>query len=251
MQGLRAAMVFLTRLPAGRVAEGAFAAAPGWFAAVGLLLGAVQAGVLAGAAVIWGPGIAALLALAAGMALTGALHEDGLADTFDALGAPRAPARALEILRDSRIGTFGALALAMGLGLQALALTGLSGAGIGTAAAALIAAQALSRAPMAAMLRHGPYLRANGTGSAFTGALAPTARLAWWATLLAGLGLAAWALGWGAGPALAGTLSGVVLIWVWARRRLGGVTGDIIGAAQQAGFTGFLLGALAWLQTAV
>ncbi|MCC5971793.1 MAG: adenosylcobinamide-GDP ribazoletransferase [Pararhodobacter sp.] len=244
MQGARAAVIFLTRLPAGRAEAGDFARAPGWFAAVGLLIGAVQAGAFVLGAALWGGALGALAALAAGILLTGALHEDGLADTFDGLGGGASAERALEIMRDSRIGSFGALALGLVLGATVMALARL---GPGGAPAALLAAAALSRAVMALMLRHGPYLRAQGAGAGLTGAQGLTGNLV---TLLAVA--AALALGWaGLGIAVLGGLAGLGagagLVWLWARRRLGGVTGDILGAGQQMGVLGFLLGALAWL----
>lgn len=242
LRGARAALAVLTRLPAGRLDAADFAAAPGWFVAVGLGLGAAQAAAQAGAAALWGPWIAALAALAVGIVLTGALHEDGLADTADALGARRDPARALEILRDSRIGAFGALALLIVLGAQAGALAGLGA----DAAPALAAAAALSRLPPALMLRAWPYLRESGAASGLTGAWpasAGTATVAGTAAALtvalAGLGTAGLA-GAGLGAAAAAATG------CWARGRLGGITGDILGAVQQAGMTGFLLGALAW-----
>lgn len=243
LRGLRAAAAVLTRVPAGRLDAADFVAAPGWFAAVGLGLGAAQAAAFAGAAAVWGPGLAALAALGVGLLLTGALHEDGLADTADALGAPRSPARALEILRDSRIGSFGALALGLTLGAQALALAALGPAG---APAALVAAAALSRLAAALVLRRGPYLRASGAASGMTGGWGAAAVAA---AALAGLG--AMGLGWaGLGPAVWAALAGLAVaaaaVAAWARHRLGGITGDVLGAVQQAGFTGFLLGALAW-----
>jgi len=241
MEGLRAALIFLTRLPAGQVGSAAFAAAPGWFPMVGLGVGAAQGAVFVMAAAVWGPVAGALAALALGMILTGALHEDGLADTFDALGAPRPAERALEIMRDSRIGTFGALALIWMLGGQGWAL-----ATMAAPAAALIAGQALSRAALVPILRHGPYLRAQGTGSGMTDPLPGSALGAWVVAVLLALGVSIGAVGPGATfLGLAGLTLGAVAIWVWARRRLGGVTGDILGAAQQVGMLGFLLGVMA------
>ena len=241
MQGLRAAMIFLTRLPAGQVGSGAFAAAPGWFPMVGLIIGAAQGLAFLAAAAVWGPVAGALAALALGMALTGALHEDGLADTFDALGAPRAPERALEIMRDSRIGTFGALALIWMLGAQGWAL-----ATMATPFAALVAGQALSRAALVPILRHGPYLRAKGTGSGMTDPLPSGAQGAWLVAVLLAMGVSIGAVGLGGTfLGLAGLTLGAAAIWIWARSRLGGVTGDILGAAQQVGMLGFLLGVMA------
>jgi len=241
--GFRAALAVLTRVPSGRLATADLALAPGWFAAVGLGIGLAQAGAWWAAGALWGPWPGALAALAAGILLTGALHEDGLADTADALGARRTPERALEILRDSRIGTFGALALGLVLATQAAALAGLGAA----AGAALVAAAGLSRLAMAGVLWRGPYLRASGAATGLTGAWPASARAA--AGLAGALALGVAGVGLGPGAALAG-VAGLVLaagaVAVWARARLGGITGDVLGAVQQAGLTGCLLGALAW-----
>lgn len=240
MRGARAAVIFLTRLPAGRAGTEDFARAPGWFAAVGLLVGGVQAVVYLLANALWGPALAALAAIIAGLLLTGALHEDGLADTFDGLGGSPRSERALEIMRDSRIGSFGALALGLVLGASVLALAQL---GAGAAPVALIAAAGLSRAAMAVMLRHGPYLRAQGTGTGMTG---PQNGLPIALAVAFALALGFLALDGAVLSGLAGLLAGAGVIWLWSRRRLGGVTGDILGAAQQMGALGFLLGVLAW-----
>lgn len=242
MRGARAALAFLTRLPAGPLESADFAAAPGWFAAIGLGLGTVMAGVWFLAAWVWTPPLAALAAVAVGLLLTGALHEDGLADTFDGLGAPRPTERALEIMRDSRIGAFGALALGLGLAARVAALAALGG----LAPVALIAGQGLSRAGMTLMLRAGPYVRQSGAGTGMTGPLGSGLGLLVLATAAAAA-LALWAAGLGA--LLAG-LAGLALVQLalrrWAQQRLGGITGDILGAAQVLGDLGFLLGLLAW-----
>jgi adenosylcobinamide-GDP ribazoletransferase len=243
MRGLRAALAVLTRLPAGRLDSDDFQAAPGWFAAVGLILGAGQALVFLGATAVWGPALGALAALAVGVMLTGALHEDGLADTADALGARRTPERALEILRDSRIGSFGALALILTLGAQAVALAQL---GAGAAPWALIAAAALSRLAAAVVLRRGPYLRASGAASGMTGVWGASPLLAASSAGAVALVVAVSGLGLAGLAGLSGLVAMAVVVAVWARARLGGVTGDVLGAVQQAGQTGFLLGVLAW-----
>lgn len=242
MRGFRAALAVLTRVPAGRLEAGDFAAAPGWFAAVGLGLGAVQGLAFWAAGAVWGPVLGAVAALAAGALLTGALHEDGLADTADALGARRSPERALEILRDSRIGSFGALALILMLGAQAAALAGL-GAG---APWALVAAAALSRLAAALVLRRGPYLRATGAASGMTGGWGVAGALASAGAGLLAMGLAGWGLGLAALAGLSGAVLAGAVTAEWARGRLGGITGDVLGAVQQAAFAGFLLGVLAW-----
>jgi adenosylcobinamide-GDP ribazoletransferase len=242
VRGLRAALAVLTRLPAGRLDTADFAQAPGWFAAVGLGLGAAQAVVFAAALALWGAPLAALAALAAGILLTGALHEDGLADIADALGARRSPERALEILKDSRIGAFGALALVLVVGAQAAALAGLGD----RAPWALVAAAALSRLAAAVVLRRGPYLRAAGAATGMTGPWGAGGVVAAGAAGALALGIAGAALGAAALAGAAAAALAAMVVASWASARLGGITGDVLGAVQQAGFAGFLLGVLAW-----
>ena len=125
-----AALMLLTRLPvrvARPMAPAAFARAYGWFPAVGALVGAVGGLVLWGAGGAVPPLAAALLAVAAQVLLTGGLHEDGLADVADGFGGGRDRERRLAIMRDSRIGTYGALALVLGVGLRVALLAPLAG----------------------------------------------------------------------------------------------------------------------------
>lgn len=243
MRGARAALAFLTRLPAGRLDAKDFTRAPGWFAAVGLLIGALQALVFIAASALWPTTLAAMLAVAAGLLITGALHEDGLADMFDGLGSGRPADRALDIMRDSRIGTFGAVALGLALALRIAALVALGA----LAPLALIAGQGTSRAAMALMLRIGPYLRPSGAGTGMTGAWGAEGALALAAAPAVALGLIGYASGWALLGGLAGLALGAGAARVWAMRRLGGLTGDVLGAAQVLGDIGFLLGVLACL----
>jgi adenosylcobinamide-GDP ribazoletransferase len=185
------------------------------------------------------PGVAAALALAAMAAATGGLHEDGLADTFDGLWGGRTPAQRLEIMRDSRVGSFGVLALVLVLLVRWQALAALAAGG--GLVAACIAAGALSRAPMAAVMAGLPNARGAGLSQAVGRPAARTA-LAGAAVALA-LGLAA--LGPGAlALAVAAALPALWLAAV-ARARIGGQTGDVLGAAQQLGEAAALAAAAA------
>lgn len=240
----RAALAFLTRLPVGRLETRDFNAAPGWFAMAGLVIGLIQAGVWLAAAAVWPPLVAALLTVAVGLLITGALHEDGLADMVDGLGSGYPKDRALEIMRDSQIGSFGTLALIIAIGLRVSVLSGL---GV-LAPVALIAGGALSRAAMSVLLGAGPYLRAKGAGSGMTEALRGTGI----AVLVVASGLAATLILYTASlsalvAGLAGLVIGAGLIRAWAGAKLGGITGDVLGAAQVVGEIGFILGMLACL----
>jgi adenosylcobinamide-GDP ribazoletransferase len=231
LASLHLAASFLTRvpLPPPPYVEGGLARAMAAFPLVGAAIGACAGLVWLGADRLLPPLPAAGLAMLAGMVLTGALHEDGLADFADGLGARGGRERRLEVMRDSRTGAYGALALGFSVLLRVAALaaapSGLAGLG------ALVAAGALSRASMpAAMQVMGPA-RADGLGAA---AGMPDASIAA-AAVVVGLMAAIAGLGFtGAlAAALAGTLAAALVV-VLARRALGGFTGDVLGAVAQA-----------------
>jgi len=231
----RAALTFLTRLPAGgfpyRDEEWQWSSA--WFPVVGALLGAIYAGVWLGVEPGLGAAVAAVLVLVACLLLTGAFHEDGLADTADALGGAYTRERVLEILKDSRIGAFGAAALVVALMLRAALLVRLGAA----APVALVACECASRLPPIWLMAALPYVTADASAKSRLVARArPAQAIA--ATVLTGLVLTA-GLAWGAWTgahlvALATAGVTVALLAAWRfHARLGGVTGDFLGAAQQ------------------
>ncbi len=230
-EDLRVAAAFFTRLPLGPAGAAtgeslarALRAAP----LVGLALGLLGAGAFALAhALGLGPLVSALLALALIAASTGALHEDGLADFADGL-AGREAAERLAIMRDSRTGVYGTLALVFSLGLRAAALAQIDSPG--PAAAALVAAAAASRGLLPLTTLWLEPARPDGLaamlGAPHQEAVVTAAALAALAALLLlgpSAGVAALALGLAA-------LWGVAAL---ARHRLGGYTGDVLGAAQQ------------------
>ena len=245
---LRDALAFFTRLPVR--ASGALALnRVAWAVPLaGVVVGLV--GALALAAGRW-LGLPALfcagLATTAMIATTGGLHEDGLADVADGFGGGATPARKLEIMRDSRIGAFGATALALALILRVGALGATLGWGLGEASGALIAVAALSRAGALAPLALLAPARADGAGAA-AGHLQPAAFAV--ASLVAfGVAVAAGALGLGAGRAVRATLGAALCALAMAalaRRQIGGQTGDVAGAAQQwaeiGAWAGLLIG---------
>lgn len=193
---------------------------------VGCVTGATGA-LAAGLALSLGvpPQIAAALCLAATALLTGAMHEDGLADTLDGLFGGWTRERRLEIMKDSHIGSYGVLGLVIASLARWSALSALIAAG---AWPALLAAAALSRAPMAVIMAVLPNARGSGL-SASTGRPGRTR-----VVLCCGLALALALAGMG-GAAL-GMLLAVALVSatvaLTARQRIGGQTGDILGAAQ-------------------
>lgn len=224
------ALGLLTRLPVRVTQTGRGARAAWAWPLAGALLGALAA--LAGwAALALGlpAPVAALLALATLVTLSGALHEDGLADSADGLWGGWTRERRLEIMRDSRIGSYGVIALALSLALRAVALSTLFEAGPGAAAAGLIAAAMLSRAAMAGAMAALPHARETGLARMQGRPPAPTVALG------AALSLAAAAVLAGL-PGLVAGLAAALAAAALARlamARIGGQTGDILGAAQQ------------------
>src|ERR1700690_1808876 len=152
------ALRFLTIVP---VPSSDAASAPDWlsrcakyFPVVGIGVGIASAAVLLLAGRIWGPVVASLLAVAASIAVTGALHEDGLADTADGLGGGSSVEKRLAIMKDSRIGAYGTLALAFSISLRVTALADMP---VWTAAAALISAHAAARITPTFVMNALPY----------------------------------------------------------------------------------------------
>jgi adenosylcobinamide-GDP ribazoletransferase len=240
---LATAAQFLTRIPlpaADHFTEQRLAAAPRYFPLVGALVGALCAGVYIAALAVFPASVAVLLALAAGLLITGAFHEDGLADTFDGLGGGD---RALDVMRDSRIGTYGAVALLSVLALKCAALIALPPLAVFTA---LVVAHGLSRLSAVLVIVSSRYLRDEGTGKPTARGLDGTGlRLA---LATGALLLAACALTLGPGAALsctAGAAASHVLMRRLFERRLGGYTGDTLGAVQQASELGIYLALLA------
>ncbi len=237
---------FLTRVPLPRApayTPARMAAAPRWFPAVGAVIGVAGACVLVAAASVLPMAVAVLLSTAATVALTGALHEDGLADTCDGMGAATRE-RALEVMRDSRLGTFGAVGLGLTLATKVAALAAMPA---GLAAAALIAGHAASRLSSLVVVATRTYVRETGAGG-FTaqgigaGGLAVAA-----ATAIMAMGGLVWGAGGLALASAAGLAAGHLLARGLFERRLGGYTGDCLGAVQQLSEVGFYLGVLAWL----
>ncbi len=227
LRAVAGALSFLTLVPIGRVvALEARDVTRGLvlFPVVGAGLGALTGGVAVGL-YPWLPAfVAAGVALAIAVLLTGALHVDALADTFDAAGGGSRE-RALEIMRDSRLGTFGASALALDLVLKVGAVAALLVRG--GAVPALIAAGALSRAASPSLAVLLPYPRpAPGPGGVLSGASGRAAAVA------AGLGIALAVLAVGSEALWLVTATAVVTICagVIYRHWLGGATGDCLGA---------------------
>jgi adenosylcobinamide-GDP ribazoletransferase len=239
------AAAFLTRLPLPAPPDpaGAPLAEAGWaFPLVGLVVGLLSGIAYAVAVLLRLPPLAAaLIAVGVSVQLTGGLHEDGLADTADGLGGGHDPAQRLEIMRDSRIGTFGVLALIFSVGLRMVAIAAI--AGNGAVIAALIAAHAVGRGLLPLVPRALEPARSDGLGAT---AGTPSAAVAWSAAGLAAV-IALVALDFLPGlTALVVAALAISARAVLAQRQLGGYTGDVLGALEQVGETLVLLVAAAW-----
>lgn len=187
--------------------------------------------------------LAAAFAIAAGVALTGALHEDGLADTADGFGGGRTRDDKLAIMRDSRIGSYGVLAIGLSLLARWAALAALAEASIAGAVLASVAAHAGSRAVLPALLTALPPSRADGLSAGI-------------GTISNGTALAALALGFvfllpcGLAFAVVSSLVLGLVAFLVARlalAQIGGQTGDVLGCAQQAGEIALLSSATLFL----
>jgi adenosylcobinamide-GDP ribazoletransferase len=229
---LVAAFMLLTRLPVGRSggvrAENAFAGAVWGYPIVGVAIGAIGAAVYwLGAEIGLPPAFAAICVIAATVLATGALHEDALADMADGFGGGRSRAQKLEIMRDSRVGTFGVLALVLSVVARVAAIAAV--AVPGKVAIALIVTGSLARGAMLVPVILLSPSRTDGLGAG----LRATGK----ARTLLGLVLSA-AVAFlllspaAAASAAATAVSGAVCLSVLAWRQIGGYTGDVLGATE-------------------
>lgn len=224
------AVQFLTRLPVPTLHS--FKASwlnqsAAYFPLVGLIVGGISAAFWFAAIAIWPWPIPAILAIAAGIAVTGAFHEDGLADTADGLGGGQSPAQRLEIMKDSRLGTYGGLALLVMLSLKVAALSMFSPI---DGALALLAAHMGARAVPVVASRFMPY-----AGDLTSGKVAPITpsldRMGF--ALLCGLAPFLLIPLVPAGIALVAASTAAAGLLGKAKRLIGGQTGDVLGAAEQ------------------
>lgn len=225
MKGFRQAIVFLTRVPL-RGSHGVDKAAA-WFPLVGALVGVTVAGAY-WALFPWVPSLlAAVVVITLGILLTGAFHEDGLADSFDAIGSGETGRAALQMMRDPRLGTYGTVAVVLSIAWRVVALGSLAPAG---AVAGLVMAHSLGRAGAVVLLALSPPARPDGLGSSSASTL-PARSV--WSAVISGLVVSTLAAGLLVGAALVVVGLSVLVLRRTALRRVGGVTGDIAGACEQ------------------
>ena len=242
------AVQFLTRLPVrstGIYSETRMAASVRYYPLVGLLVGSVCAAFYAASLLILPSNTSVLLAIAVGLFFTGAFHEDGLADTFDGIGGGLTREKSLQIMKDSRLGTYGTLALVVMLALKAGSLMGLSQEFV---IAAFVAGHGLSRLSSVFVIATSSYVRDHGTGKPVAGGLSAVS-LAF--VLVTGAVIAiVWCVFF---PPLSlvfavfGVVVGHILMRLFFERKLGGYTGDTLGAVQQASELGFYIGLTVWV----
>lgn len=225
---LLAALQFLTRVPIRLREEPSLSRTVAWFPLAGAIIGVAVGGVAAGMWQLTTPLVAAAVAVVIGLLITGAFHEDGLGDIADAFGGGWTVERRLEILKDSRHGTYGVAAISSSIVLRIVAL----GAVAGPAAmfASAVAAHTMGR--VAAVGMAGTMQLAGNTGlGADYGRSTTRTRAA--VGCASGLAVTVLAVGWWAAPLLAAALVAAVAVGVLARRKIGGISGDVLGAAEQ------------------
>ena len=233
MRGFRAAVGLLTRVPS-RPGPETEKAIP-WLPVVGALVGAVVAFVYIALRGATTPLAAAVVAVGAGALVTGGFHEDGLGDTADAFGADVSMERRLAILKDPHHGTFGVLALVVSIAARVAAISALDRWG---ALAALPAAHALSRAAPASQLWLLPAATPTGLGATYS---KPVGRRAALEAGMIGLAATVALVGvWSVPAAVIAILAAAAMGWL-ALRKIGGITGDVLGATQQLVEIGVLL----------
>ena len=240
---LRGAWAFLTRLPGGAHPETDrdLGRSVPWFPVVGAVVGALSG------AVYWalhgplGALLAAVLAVAAGAVVTGCFHEDGLADTADALGGASRERR-LEIMRDSRVGVFGVLALVLSTLVRVFAVSSLAATG---GLIALVVAHMLGRTMAVAVMGVAPAAAGTGLGHSYAAHLPR----AWTAAVVVLSSAVAVGLGLTGTVSLTTAAAGAALVALVARRAFGGITGDVLGATEQVTEMAVLVSAAALVST--
>jgi adenosylcobinamide-GDP ribazoletransferase len=238
--GLAGAIALLTRVPVARGLDRIEPArAVPWFPLVGAAIGATIAGVFVLLSQLLPVLLAAALAALCGAALTGAFHEDGLGDVMDAFASGWTAERRLEILDDPRLGTFGVLAVSGALIVRVGAIATFDE---WTALAVLPVAHALSRAAAISLLRRLPFARPDGMGAGYARDVTRRAEAAavGSAVVLAAVTIGLWAV-----PGALLCVASAAAVGAWARAKIGGMTGDVLGATQQVAELALLLMAAA------
>lgn len=228
MSGLLGALQFLTRVPIRTRRAIAHDRVVPWFPIAGALIGVLIGGVAAGSAELVPPLVAGAGAVAVGLLVTGAFHEDGLADVADAFGGGWTVERRLEILKDSRHGTYGVAALTTSIVVRVAAAASI----VAPAAsfAAFVAAHCLGRAAAVVAMRLAPPATESGLGVSAASALRPVPTFV---GLAGGVAVVAASVGWWVVPFVVAAAIGTAATVGLAVRKIGGLAGDVLGAVEQ------------------
>ncbi len=225
---LLAALQFLTRVPIRLRREPSLNATVAWFPVAGAIIGAAVGGVAAGLWFVVPPLVAGAIAVAVGLLITGAFHEDGLGDIADAFGGGWTVERRLEILKDSRHGTYGVAAICASIVVRMIALGSLPGPWAMFTGA--VAAHTMGRVAAVAMAGAMKLATHSGLGADYgrgTTALRAAVGVA------AGVAITTLAVGWWSAALTGAALVAVIGTGTLARRKIGGISGDVLGATEQ------------------
>jgi adenosylcobinamide-GDP ribazoletransferase len=228
LTGPLAAVQFLTRIPVRLRREPDMAASVRWFPFVGALVGAGVGGVAAGLWHLVPPVVAAAVAVMFGVLITGAFHEDGLADVADAFAGGTTVERRLEILKDSRHGSYGVAALCGSIVIRIVCLGSFPGPA--TMFAAAVAAHAVGRGAAVALMGVAPLATHRGLGVDYGQSATRTTGVV---GAVVGLALAAVVVGWWAAPLAAVVVASIVSIRWLSLRKISGISGDVLGTCEQ------------------
>ena len=231
---VRVAIAFLTRIPVVHGEVTSMGAVTTWFPTVGIIVGVLCGAVWAAASSLVSPLSASALAITSAVLVTGAFHHDGLADSMDGLVGGWTPAQRREILKDSRHGTYGVMALVLQMVLQISLLADLP---IKSGVVALVVAHCVGRTSAVWVMKSGSGLN-EGLGSSYVADVR-------WTNIVAATITSFVVLGALLGPFAVAVIAGVALAIFpfagWAIKKIGGIVGDILGATEQVGETAALL----------
>lgn len=223
-----AALQFLTRVPIRLRREPSLERTVAWFPLAGALIGAAVGATAAGLWFVVPPLLAGVLAVAVGLLITGAFHEDGLGDIADAFGGGWTVERRLEILKDSRHGTYGVAAMCASIVVRMVALGSLTGPWQMFAAA--VAAHTMGRVAAVAMAGTMRLATHSGLGADYGRG---TTRGRAIVGSCSGLAVTAVVVGWHATWLAVAAVAAVLVVGLLARRKIGGISGDVLGATEQ------------------
>jgi len=230
MTGLLGAIVFLTRLPVRTSRSLDTARSVPWFPIVGTFIGALVGGIAALLESWSSPYVAAGVAIVVGLLVTGAFHEDGLGDVADAFVGGWTREDRLRILKDSRHGTYGVVALVSSIALRFVALGALVLAGPKSAFVGAIAAHGLARSAAVGTMLVARPATDEGLGSEYVARLRRMPSAVGIAVTVSVVVVIA---GWWTAVALGSAVVTTTVVIAWSKRKIGGFSGDVLGAVEQ------------------